>query len=1304
MKKLILLTTTVLLLLLCSQVWATNYYVAQSGAGSYDGATIGNAWSVAHFNAGGNGGNTYAAGDTIEFDGTITTTLVPAIDGTSGNVITLSNYDAAAKVETSSGVGIDLTNLDYITLDDLTFYECADHCILMNTSTNITVQNSTIGDNDAGSWNSQIKIGHRDDGADCSTIKILDNTLQDCFNHAGAPDYATRITYGIYIGRAKDVLIEGNSIGTVGHTSIFIAQNSPNIDDVVIRDNDICNKWHYGISVMRDSSGNTLIENNRLFDMGLWSTFWTVPGGLTPMPYKVDFCKEDHPFYIETDNVIIRYNEVWDSESAAVLWSNYNGDGPQDCPVYHNTFYSNKEQGIVSWFSYEYEVSGNAFINNIFAETEQLDPDCCSNGLWREGEVDEYDCQPIYQGVTTEHPYEIAFALSHADADTWHDWWDYNIFTPGNTIYYWKDSTTENVTIGAAGWQTDLSTTFSSDWGTNNISVDPLFTDAASDDFSLTSSSQAIDAARYLTTISSVAGNVLTVVDAKYFYDGWGIAGETGDTIYDDDGNSTTISSIDYATNEITVADATGFTATDGITTVNYAGAAPDIGANEYAGAEQNTAPYVTVYSPGGDITIYNDVADTITANCTAVDDQSDTISYLWTLPNSDKNNSTLEDPGTVTFTWAGADTYSCSLKVTDEHGAYNTYSFTVIHSATQDDYSDITFWWRCEGTSLDANLDHSAGDTSATAVGTPALNAGAGKYGNGLDAPAATDYYEFDSANIVDGNDDRIGRWIRVPTYIDTTRILSVYEDANNMISLVLDAPDELQLLWYYNSGFEMYLTTTDANIPTGSGEEDWRYVEFAYDAGIGAGSDYAEIWVDGVSKASISNETLTPITPTKVQAGIITDHAADVHADNIAISNDKTRDLNDLSTATQYPGYSKIGSIGTTTQSRTYGISGSLSVPVMFVDGNGNPKTVTWTDAALPYGYLLTETGGTDLRLYHSSPATTVAASTHWFSTHATDGDYVNSMIAADMASADLTVSSIELEGGTFDADISIPAGENLDDNSAIVIDTDASAFHANSPYWCQSDGTQITANTEITTAGYYYIAIESDDATNYLFSAGPLGNPYLTVRMLPANRLAYYFTGIGTSKLILRVYLYAGDRSITAEDTEVIVTTFTNGATKLVDAGGNEFDYTLDHTWLIDANTLTVNIPYPSTDPKEFSSTSTLATAQAAGFYGISDDFLGVTEANAIGAVDMSASDGTDGHPITLDGGGLEHPGNQTFGKYWDITRIIHGSTVELGLGGTHKYSLIPVGDILKVPEGATGCTIHDDGIPGTLDLDE
>ena len=80
-----------------------------------------------------------------------------------------------------------------------------------------------------------------------------------------------------------------------------------------------------------------------------------------------------------------------------------------------------------------------------------------------------------------------------------------------------------------------------------------------------------------------------------------------------------------------------------------------------------------------------------------------------------------------------------------------------------------------------------------------------------------------------------------------------------------------------------------------------------------------------------------------------------------------------------------------------------------------------------------------------------------------------------------------------------------------------------------------------------------------------------------------------------------------------------------------------------------------PYPTGSPKEFSSTSTLADAQIAGFYGVPGDYLGVTNANAIGAANMSASDGTDGHPITLDGGGFEDHNSKTYGDYWTTTRI-------------------------------------------------
>jgi len=84
-------------LAICIMLWsalisaqAASYYVTQSGAGSGNGTSLGNAWSVSTFNA----SSTPAAGDTVVFSGTITSTVSPNKGGSSGNPITL-NFSAA---------------------------------------------------------------------------------------------------------------------------------------------------------------------------------------------------------------------------------------------------------------------------------------------------------------------------------------------------------------------------------------------------------------------------------------------------------------------------------------------------------------------------------------------------------------------------------------------------------------------------------------------------------------------------------------------------------------------------------------------------------------------------------------------------------------------------------------------------------------------------------------------------------------------------------------------------------------------------------------------------------------------------------------------------------------------------------------------------------------------------------------------------------------------------------------------------------------------------------------------------------
>lgn len=134
--------------------------------------------------------------------------------------------------------------------------------------------------------------------------------------------------------------------------------------------------------------------------------------------------------------------------------------------------------------------------------------------------------------------------------------------------------------------------------GANSINADPLVTDGPNCDFTLQAGSPAIDAGGPLTTVAAGdtgSGTSLVLTDARPFQDGW--AGVTPDAIaVGTVGNIAQISSIDYATGEVTLAS--GITRNDGDPVWLYAnsrgtrvlyGPAPDIGAFESNWSESPT-------------------------------------------------------------------------------------------------------------------------------------------------------------------------------------------------------------------------------------------------------------------------------------------------------------------------------------------------------------------------------------------------------------------------------------------------------------------------------------------------------------------------------------------------------------------------------------------------------------------------------------------------------------------------------------------------------------------------------------------
>jgi hypothetical protein len=117
-----------------------------------------------------------------------------------------------------------------------------------------------------------------------------------------------------------------------------------------------------------------------------------------------------------------------------------------------------------------------------------------------------------------------------------------------------------------------------------NIATDPLFKDQSKNDYRLQAMSPMIDKGAFLSTVISPSGsgNQLQLADVKYFYDGFAIPGEVGDTVQIEGHNETAkIVKIDYARQAIILNKPLTWQQGDGIA-LSYNGLSPDLGALEY--------------------------------------------------------------------------------------------------------------------------------------------------------------------------------------------------------------------------------------------------------------------------------------------------------------------------------------------------------------------------------------------------------------------------------------------------------------------------------------------------------------------------------------------------------------------------------------------------------------------------------------------------------------------------------------------------------------------------------------------------
>ena len=201
---------------------------------------------------------------------------------------------------------------------------------------------------------------------------------------------------------------------------------------------------------------------------------------------------------------IFRRNVIYRNHYGAICATAYTYEtlptfGMVDSRLYHNTWYRNHDFGLQltdqSRQPDSHMSRGNVLLNNLFADN---DPggDGVSLRLGANIAPDNRVVNNLFWGGRPEAP---VIRL---------DW-----------------TGDESLSVEAAN-------AHASGWFADNLAAAPGFRDAEADDLTLRPDSPAVDRGAPLTrTRAAGSGTVLPVLDARWFYDGFGIPGEVGDEI-----------------------------------------------------------------------------------------------------------------------------------------------------------------------------------------------------------------------------------------------------------------------------------------------------------------------------------------------------------------------------------------------------------------------------------------------------------------------------------------------------------------------------------------------------------------------------------------------------------------------------------------------------------------------------------------------------------------------------------------------------------------------------------------------------
>jgi hypothetical protein len=543
-----------LVVLLATVTQSATYWVSPAGARSWANAlsqspltgTAAASMAIANANA--------SAGDTVFLrNGTYGTGVAPAKSGTASGRITFKGYPGETVKIMRAATGINTAARAYISIEAITTDSCGVFADLRN-SNHIQITACTLKNSSAATgWPVGILMY-----TNSQYNRIANCIIGNSGFMTANDDIGGLINIGNWadsLDQTSHNLIEGNELYHGGHHILELAAKY-----TILRNNTFHNEnWTV---CPRSATGNLCGNRDAIIADDYLDSYWNVFDGnrIAFSGASIDDATGGSGISIRGTHTIMRRNLVYRCDGPGIsFYADRSGTyDPRYSRIYHNVVYKN---GVSPLSATDFRYTFGLLFDCVAGTTPAIpitDEVIKNNLFYRNigGDLYYYYTNPALQTVT------------------------------GN--YYASASNNSKAMVAIAG---------------NTLSTaDPLFagipaqeTVAAIDafDFHLQPTSPAIDKGDFLTvTAAAGTGTVMTVSDASYFIDGYGLVG--GDTIQlQGQVEPVHIVGVDYSANKLTLDKPLTWTAGQGVT-LAYSGAAPDIGAFEYSSSAGALRPKTT--------------------------------------------------------------------------------------------------------------------------------------------------------------------------------------------------------------------------------------------------------------------------------------------------------------------------------------------------------------------------------------------------------------------------------------------------------------------------------------------------------------------------------------------------------------------------------------------------------------------------------------------------------------------------------------------------------------------------------------